>query len=58
MSAGQQLPPDYQRVVELRMEGYDVADIARLVGRSKRTAERLLQEARGVLRASLLAETD
>ena len=53
----EQLPADYQRVVELRMEGYEVAEIARAVGRSKRTVERLLQEARGVLR-SALSETD
>ncbi len=53
----EQLPEDYRRAVELRMEGYEVADIARTLGRSKRTVERLLQEARGVLRAAL-SETD
>jgi RNA polymerase sigma-70 factor (ECF subfamily) len=53
----ERLPTDYQRVVELRMDGYEVAEIARSIGRSKRTVERLLQEARGVLRATLV-ETD
>src|SRR4051794_23552271 len=53
----ERLPADYQRVVELRMDGYEVAEIARAVGRSKRTVERLLQEARGVLRSALI-ETD
>jgi RNA polymerase sigma-70 factor (ECF subfamily) len=53
----EKLPADHQRAVELRMDGYEVAEIARAVGRSKRTVERLLQEARGVLR-SALTETD
>jgi RNA polymerase sigma-70 factor (ECF subfamily) len=51
------LPPDHRRAVELRMEGYEVAEIARTMGRSKRTGERLLQEARVALRAALI-ETD
>jgi RNA polymerase sigma-70 factor (ECF subfamily) len=54
----EQLPADHQRVVELRMDGHEVDEIAQSVGRSKRTVERLLQEARGVLRTALLAETD
>ena len=40
------LPPDHRRAVELRMEGYEVREIALALGRSKRTSERLLQEAR------------
>jgi RNA polymerase sigma-70 factor (ECF subfamily) len=50
-------PADYRRVVELRMEGHEVAEIARLTGRSKRTVERILQESRTVLHA-YLNETD
>jgi RNA polymerase sigma-70 factor, ECF subfamily len=53
----ERLPADYQRVVELRMDGYEVAEIASSIGRAKRTVERLLQEARGVLRSALI-ETD
>jgi RNA polymerase sigma-70 factor (ECF subfamily) len=49
----EQLPADYRRVVELRMEGHEVAEIAGLTGRSKRTVERILQESRGVLRGAL-----
>ncbi len=49
----ERFPDDYRRVVELRMEGHEVAEIARLSGRSKRTVERILQEARSVLHASL-----
>jgi RNA polymerase sigma factor (sigma-70 family) len=40
------LPPLYREVVELRMAGHEVAEIARQTGRSKRTVERFLQEAR------------
>ena len=47
------LPTDHRRAVEMRMEGYDVAEIARALGRSKRTSERLLQEARDVLKSVL-----
>jgi RNA polymerase sigma-70 factor (ECF subfamily) len=47
----------YRRVVELRMAGYEVAEIAQLTGRSKRTVERLLQEARAQL-TTLLAQDD
>lgn len=40
------LPPQQREVVTLRIEGYSVEEIARQSGRSKRTVERLLQEAR------------
>jgi DNA-directed RNA polymerase specialized sigma24 family protein len=53
----EKLPADHRRAVELRMDGYDVADIARELGRSKRTSERLLQEAREALRTAL-SETE
>jgi DNA-directed RNA polymerase specialized sigma24 family protein len=44
-------------VVELRMEGYEVAEIAQQTGRSKRTVERILQESRNQLKV-LLAEEE
>jgi RNA polymerase sigma-70 factor (ECF subfamily) len=43
------LQPLHRRVAELRMEGYEVAEIARQIQRSKRTVERVLQEVRGQL---------
>jgi len=48
-----QLPAHYQQVIQLRIENYDVAEIARQTGRSKRTAERILQDARRQLDALL-----
>jgi RNA polymerase sigma-70 factor (ECF subfamily) len=50
----QRLPAHHRRMVELRVEGYEVAEIAQQLGRSKRTVERILQEARKRL-ADLLA---
>lgn len=44
-----QLPPDHQEVVADRMYGYEVAEIAARMGRSKRSIERMLQEARSRL---------
>jgi len=49
----EKLGADHRRAVEMRMEGHEVAEIARALGRSKRSGERLLQEAREVLRAAL-----
>jgi RNA polymerase sigma-70 factor (ECF subfamily) len=49
------LPADHRAMVELRVEGYEVAEIARKTGRSKRTVERILQDARKTL-ADLLGE--
>ena len=40
-----------RQAIELRMEGYEVAEIADAVGRSKRTVERSLQQARSKLKA-------
>ena len=40
------LPPRCRVMVELRVEGYEVAEVARKTGRSRRTVERILQEAR------------
>jgi RNA polymerase sigma-70 factor (ECF subfamily) len=42
-----------RRAIELRMEGYDVAEISALLGRSKRTVERSLQQARTKLKGLL-----
>src|SRR5262249_42208020 len=52
-----QLPADYRAVVERRMEGHGVQEIARQTGRSKRTVERILQESRRALHHAL-KETD
>lgn len=39
------LPPQQRLLVELRLQGYEVAEISEQVGRSKRTVERGLQKA-------------
>jgi RNA polymerase sigma-70 factor (ECF subfamily) len=49
------MPAQQKQVVELRLEGFEVIEIAAKTGRSKRTVERLLQQARVKLGA-LLAE--
>lgn len=41
-----QLPEVHRQTVELRIEGFEVDEIAQRIGRSKRTTERILQEAR------------
>jgi RNA polymerase sigma-70 factor (ECF subfamily) len=51
-----QLPSSQREMVTLRIEGFEVAEIAQQTGRSKRTVERLLQAARKKL-AHLLEET-
>jgi RNA polymerase sigma-70 factor, ECF subfamily len=43
----------HRQIVELRMDGFDVTEIAQKIGRSKRTVERLLQQARAKLAAGL-----
>jgi DNA-directed RNA polymerase specialized sigma24 family protein len=47
----------FRRMIELRIEGYEVAEIARLTRRSKRTVERTLQEFRKSLRTALGEES-
>lgn len=47
------LPPGHRAVVELRIEGYEVAEIAERQGRSRRTVERVLQEFRRRLDAEM-----
>jgi RNA polymerase sigma-70 factor (ECF subfamily) len=54
--AMERLLPQHRQVVTLRIEGHEVAEIARQTGRSMRTVERLLQEARKQL-AYLLQES-
>jgi RNA polymerase sigma-70 factor (ECF subfamily) len=47
------LPPAHHRMVELRIEGYEVAEIAATVERSKRSVERVLQDFRAKLGAEI-----
>ncbi len=47
----QEIPEAQRRIVLLRIEGFEVQEIADQVGRSKRSVERLLQEFRNRLRA-------
>ncbi len=48
-----QLTPQQRAMVELRIQGHEVAEIAQQTGRSKRTVERTLQEIRARLRELL-----
>ena len=50
-----QLPPLQRQIVELRVQGYQVHEIAELTGRSLRTVERTLQHCRQHL-SSLLSD--
>jgi RNA polymerase sigma-70 factor (ECF subfamily) len=43
------LTPAYRAMIELRIEGYEVAEIAQKTGRSRRTVERVLQTFRNQL---------
>jgi RNA polymerase sigma-70 factor (ECF subfamily) len=47
------LPEAQRRIVQLRIEEYEVSEIARLTSRSKRTVERVLQQFRARLDAIL-----
>jgi RNA polymerase sigma-70 factor (ECF subfamily) len=51
------LPPQVRAVVELRLEGYSVNQIATRVERTKRSVERLLQESRRRLDQMLTEES-
>jgi RNA polymerase sigma-70 factor, ECF subfamily len=51
--AFERLPQVHQQMLELRIQGYDVAEIAQHTGRSKRTVERVMQDARKNLRSLL-----
>jgi RNA polymerase sigma-70 factor (ECF subfamily) len=50
------LPPHFKQMVTLRIEGYEVAEIAQKTGRSHRTVERILQQARQRLTELLQGE--
>jgi RNA polymerase sigma-70 factor (ECF subfamily) len=52
------LQPQQRQMLELRVQGYEVAEIAKQTGRSKRTVERNLQEIRARLRTYLDREKD
>lgn len=47
----EKLPEGHRAAVRLRIEGYEVAEIASLTGRSQRTTERILQEFRARMAA-------
>jgi RNA polymerase sigma-70 factor (ECF subfamily) len=53
----EKLPSQHKAMLELRIEGYEVAEIAQKTQRSKRTVERILQEARNKL-SDLLGKRD
>jgi RNA polymerase sigma-70 factor (ECF subfamily) len=42
----QAFPPHYREILELRVEGFEITEIATKTQRSKRTVERILQEIR------------
>jgi DNA-directed RNA polymerase specialized sigma24 family protein len=50
-----ELPPSARLIVERRIEGHEVAEIAEQSGRSKRSVERILRDFRERLHASLNA---
>ncbi len=52
----ERFPPQQRLMVELRIQGHEVAEIARQTGRSKRSVERALQEVRTKLRTLLQEE--
>jgi RNA polymerase sigma-70 factor (ECF subfamily) len=49
----QGLDPGHRAILELRVEGYEVAEIADRCGRTKRTVERVLQGLRESLRSQV-----
>jgi RNA polymerase sigma-70 factor (ECF subfamily) len=49
----QTLAPEQRPIIEQRIDGYEVAEIARRTGRSKRSVERILQEFRKRLRSAI-----
>ncbi len=53
----QEMSPGHKQVVDLRMQGYEVQEIADRTKRSKRTVERLLQQARAHLATYLDEES-
>jgi RNA polymerase sigma factor (sigma-70 family) len=53
----ERIPQNQREIIELRMAGYEVEEIAQLVGRSKRTVERILQSCRQLL-SQILCEVE
>ena len=51
------LPESHRRMIEMRLEGHEVAEIARDLGRSKRSIERVLQNFREQM-SELIHEAD
>jgi RNA polymerase sigma-70 factor, ECF subfamily len=51
-----ELPPAHRRMIELRIEGHEVNEIAAAVQRSKRSVERELQEFRKRLQSLLIED--
>jgi RNA polymerase sigma-70 factor (ECF subfamily) len=49
----ERLPGGHRRIIEMRIEGHEVADIARETSRAKRSVERILQEFRQRLDAEI-----
>ena len=49
----QRLPAPQRRMIELRIEGHEVAEIADQTGRSKRSVERVLQQFRAQLSSAI-----
>jgi RNA polymerase sigma-70 factor, ECF subfamily len=47
------LPPTHREIVELRISGHEVAEIAAKTGRARRSVERILQEFRDALRGQI-----
>lgn len=52
------LPEKFREMVELRINGYEIAEIASRVGRSKRLVERVLQQFRAELKRQLEMDPD
>lgn len=52
------LPESNRGIIELRIEGYDIGEIAEKTNRSKRTVERTLQQFRKRLRDSIEEESN
>ena len=45
----QELPDNHQKILELRLQGHNVAEIAEEIGRSERTVRRALENVRNLL---------
>ena len=48
-----ELPEAHRRIIEMRIEGHEIAEITAAVGRSKRSVERVLQQFRARLGRSI-----